>query len=136
MIPIDSYGRTIDYLRVAVTDRCNLRCVYCMPADGIAPKARTEILRSEQIVAMVRAAASLGIGRIRLTGGEPLVRRGIVDLARDLAELPGVTEVALTTNGSLLEANARELARVGVARVNVSLDTLRPERYRRITRLR
>lgn len=130
----DRFGREITYLRVAVTDRCNLRCTYCMPPDGVTPRGHEDILRYEEIVRLVSAAVPLGIRRIRLTGGEPLVRRDVIDLVRGLASLPGLEEVAMTTNGTLLEPLAGELAAAGLRRVNVSLDSLRPERFRRLTR--
>jgi cyclic pyranopterin phosphate synthase len=131
----DNYGRKIDYLRVSVTDRCNLRCVYCMPMEGVPWKPHAGILRFEQIAHMVEAAAGLGFRKIRLTGGEPLVRKGLVDLVAAVAATPGIEEVSLTTNGTLLSHFARDLADAGLARVNVSLDTLQPDRFRRITRL-
>ncbi|MFQ6016299.1 MAG: GTP 3',8-cyclase MoaA [Anaerolineae bacterium] len=129
----DSYGRAIDYLRISVTDRCNLRCVYCLPPSGIRPKAQAEILTYEEILQVVEAAAGLGISKIRLTGGEPLVRAGLSDLVASLSAIPGVAEVSLTTNGLLLERYAPALAQAGLRRVNVSLDTLRAERFKRIT---
>lgn len=130
----DPYGREISYLRVAVTDRCNLRCTYCMPPEGVTPKSHEEILTYEETVRLVRAGASLGIRRVRLTGGEPLVRRDLVDLVKGLAALPGLEEVSLTTNGTLLAPLAKDLARAGLRRVNISLDSLRPERFRQLTR--
>ena len=131
----DRYGRSLDYLRVSVTDRCNLRCIYCMPAAGVPARPHAEILRLEEIARLVEAAAGMGLRKIRLTGGEPLVRKGIVSLVEMLASTPGILEVAMTTNGVLLETHAAALARAGLRRVNISLDTLRPERFRRITRL-
>ena len=135
MTHLDAYNRPISYLRISVTDRCNLRCVYCMPPEGVVCRPHEEILRYEEIETVVRAAAELGISKIRLTGGEPLVRLGIVDLVRNLARIPGVDDLAMTTNGILLSRYAADLAEAGLQRVNVSLDTLRPERFRRITRL-
>lgn len=135
MTNIDSYGRTLDYLRVAVTDRCNLRCVYCMPSEGVPAKSHDEILRFEQITALVAAAAGIGFRKIRLTGGEPLARRGIVDLVRALAGLPGIEEVAMTTNGTAIARLANDLAAAGLSRVNISLDSLREDRFRSLTRL-
>jgi cyclic pyranopterin phosphate synthase len=132
---LDAYNRPISYLRVSVTDRCNLRCVYCMPETGVSWRAHDEILRFEELESVVRAAAQLGISKVRITGGEPLVRSGIVDLVRSLAAIPGVDDLAMTTNGILLSRFACELARAGLQRVNISLDTLRPERFRQITRL-
>ena len=134
MTRFDTYHRPIHYLRVAVTDRCNLRCTYCMPAEGVSLCAHDEILRYEEITTIVRAAAELGIHKVRLTGGEPLVRLGIVDLVRELAGIPGVDDLAMTTNGILLPQFAEPLKEAGLQRVNISLDTLRPERYRQMTR--
>ena len=135
MTHLDAYNRPISYLRISVTDRCNLRCVYCMPPEGVPWRPHEEILRYEEIEIVVRAAAELGISKIRLTGGEPLVRLGIVDLVRMLAHVPGIDDLAMTTNGILLSRYATALAEAGLRRVNVSLDTLRPERFHRITRL-
>ena len=132
---IDRFGREITYLRVSVTDRCNLRCIYCMPADGVPWRPHDEILSYEEIVRIVRVAARIGIRKVRLTGGEPLVREGIVSLVEELRKIPGIAELVMTTNGTLLTRYARDLARAGLDRVNVSLDTLRPERFREITRL-
>ena len=131
---IDAFGRRVDYLRVSVTDRCNLRCVYCMPSGGLAWKDRSELLTFEEIARFAAAAVRQGISRVRLTGGEPLVRRGIVDLVRRLWTLPGIDEVSITTNGILLPGLARGLASAGVERVNVSLDSLDPETYSLVTR--
>jgi cyclic pyranopterin phosphate synthase len=130
----DGYGREIDYLRVSVTDRCNLRCRYCMPAEGIVPLGHDDILRYEEIERVVRAAAGLGIGKVRLTGGEPLVRRGIVDLVALLAAIAGIGDLSATTTGTLLAVLAGPLARAGLNRVNVSLDTLDAARFAHITR--
>jgi len=132
---IDRFGRRITYMRISVTDRCNFRCIYCMPASGVSWRPHAEILRYEEIIRVVRSAATLGIRKIRLTGGEPLVREGIVDLVAAMNDIPGIDEITLTTNGSLLPRYAKELARVGLKRVNISLDTLRPDRFRQITRL-
>jgi cyclic pyranopterin phosphate synthase len=134
MAYLDAYDRPIDYLRIAVTDRCNLRCVYCMPEAGVPARSHDEILRYEEIVTIVCAAAELGIHKVRLTGGEPLARLGIVDLVRMLARIPGIDDLAMTTNGTLLARHAVELAEAGLRRVNVSLDTLRADRFRQITR--
>lgn len=132
---IDAYNRSISYLRISVTDRCNLRCIYCMPEEGIPLKPHSELLNFEEITKIVRAAASLGITKIRLTGGEPLTRKGIVDLVRMIASVPGIEDLAMTTNGVLLQHFAHKLKEAGLKRVNVSLDTLKPERFRRITRV-
>jgi len=134
MTHLDTCHRPISYMRISVTDRCNLRCVYCMPPEGVDWRPHEEILRYEEIERVVRAAAELGISKIRLTGGEPLVRAGIIDLVRALACIPGVDDLAMTTNGILLARYAAGLAEAGLQRVNVSLDTLCPERFRRITR--
>lgn len=130
----DALGRSIDYLRVSVTDRCNLRCRYCMPPEGVPARPHDEILRFEEIERIVRAAAGLGVSKVRLTGGEPLVRRGIVSLVGMLRGIPGLGELAMTTNATLLERLADDLAAAGLDRVNVSLDTLDPARYAEITR--
>jgi len=132
---VDAYNRPISYLRISVTDRCNLRCVYCMPPEGVPWVPHERILRYEEIELVVRAAAQLGITKIRLTGGEPLVRRGIAELVRGIASIPGIDDLALTTNGTLLARHASGLAQAGLKRVNVSLDTLKPERFTRITRM-
>lgn len=130
----DSFQRPIDYLRISVTDRCNLRCIYCMPEEGVDLFPRENMLSYEEIYRVARAAAELGITRIRLTGGEPLVRIGLSQLVGMLAALKGIKDVALTTNGILLARYAAELKAAGLKRVNVSLDSLRPERFQRITR--
>jgi cyclic pyranopterin phosphate synthase len=134
MTRFDAYQRPINYLRVSVTDRCNLRCIYCMPPEGVPMRTHDEILRFEEIEAIVRAAVRLGIHRVRLTGGEPLARLGLADLVRLLAAIPDLDDLSLTTNGTLLARYAQELKQAGLNRVNVSLDTLRPERFAQITR--
>ncbi|GBD14867.1 GTP 3',8-cyclase [bacterium HR25] len=131
---VDPVGRNIHYLRISITDRCNLRCVYCMPEQGIEWVPREEILTLEEIHRIVRVAAGMGLRRVRLTGGEPTVRNGLVQLVRWINGTPGIEDVAMTTNGIALAALAGELARAGLRRVNISLDTLRPERFRAITR--
>ncbi len=130
----DSFGRLVDYLRVSVTDRCNLRCTYCMPPEGVPRKPREEILTSEELARAVRVAASLGIRKVRVTGGEPLVRRNLVPLVRSLSEVPGIADLCMTTNGVGLAQAAETLKRAGLGRVNISLDTLRRERFAEITR--
>jgi cyclic pyranopterin phosphate synthase len=130
----DSHGRRIDYLRISLTDRCNLRCVYCMPEEGVEWKPHADILSFEEIERFTRIAAEQGIGKIRLTGGEPLVRHGVPDLVRALLAMPGLQSVALTTNGILLPRYAEELRNAGLSRVNISLDSLDPEVYAQITR--
>jgi cyclic pyranopterin phosphate synthase len=130
----DSFQRPINYLRVSVTDRCNLRCIYCMPAGGIQHLPRNEVLRYEEIQAVAQEAASLGINKLRLTGGEPLVRAELTRLVQMLSHIAGIDDIALTTNGVLLRQYAVSLRKAGLKRVNVSLDTLKRERYRRYTR--
>lgn len=130
----DDYGRLLDYLRISVTDRCNLRCVYCMPEGGVPSLPHDDILRYEEIAQLVRIAAALGVRTIRLTGGEPLVRKDIIDLVGMLSQIRGIDSVNLTTNGTLLAPMAEKLAQAGLERVNISLDSLRPERYAAITR--
>ncbi len=130
----DSFRRRIRYLRLSVTDRCNLRCVYCMPPEGIEWKRPEEILSFEEIEALVRVAVRFGFTKLRLTGGEPLVRKGILALIRRLAAIPGIEDYAMTTNGTLLAACAPALCRAGLQRINISLDTMDPERYCAITR--
>ena len=131
---IDFFGRTIDYLRISVTDRCNLRCAYCLPPAGVRWRPRADLLSITEIVRVVEVAAGLGIRKIRLTGGEPLVRPDLPALVRAIACVPGIEEISLTTNGMLLEKLAAPLAEAGLKRVNVSLDTLDPEKFRRLTR--
>jgi cyclic pyranopterin phosphate synthase len=130
----DVFARRVTYLRVSVTDRCNLRCTYCMPEAGLPWIPKAEILSFEEIESIVRAAASVGVTAIRLTGGEPLVRLGLPRLVARLAAIPGIEDIALSTNGLLLAEQVRDLAAAGLRRVNVSLDTLRPERFEAIAR--
>lgn len=130
----DACGRKISYLRLSVTDRCNFRCRYCMPAQGIEKCAHGEVCSFEELCAMAAAAVKCGVEKIRVTGGEPLVRRGIVDFCKMLREINGVKELCLTTNGSLLPDLATPLRAAGVDRLNISLDTLRPDRFAHITR--
>jgi GTP 3',8-cyclase len=132
---IDSFGRRIDYLRISVTDRCNLRCIYCMPPEGVPQMPHGEILSYEEIQTVVKAAAELGVDKIRLTGGEPLVRADLPKLIKMLSQIEGIRELSLTTNGTLLEKYALELKQAGLSRVNVSLDTLKTDRFQYITRL-
>jgi cyclic pyranopterin phosphate synthase len=131
---IDSYNRIIDYLRVSVTDRCNFRCVYCMPEEGAPVAPSADILTADEIVRAVAIASSLGMTKIRLTGGEPLVRKDIVEIVRRIAALPGVDEISMTTNGFLLAPLACQLVLCGLNRINISLDTLRAERFSRLAR--
>jgi cyclic pyranopterin phosphate synthase len=130
----DRFGRRLNYLRLSVTDRCNLRCRYCMPEAGVAPLDHAEVLSYEEMLRLARIACELGVQKIRVTGGEPLVRRGIVDFIGQLSRLPQNPEIVLTTNGLRLKELAGPLKQAGLRRVNVSLDTLRPERFRQITR--
>ena len=131
---IDSYGRTIDYLRISVTDRCNLRCTYCMPPEGVRLFRHEDMLTFEEIVEVARAGVAMGITKIRLTGGEPLVRRNIAGLVGMLAAIEGIGDLAMTTNGTLLDEHAQSLVAAGLQRVNISLDALDPVRYAAITR--
>lgn len=129
---LDRYGRVINYLRISVTDRCNLRCCYCMP-EGVQDVGMKNILTFEEIWEIVRTGVSLGITHIRITGGEPLVRKGCVDLIRGIREIPGVETITMTTNGVLLENYGKQLKEAGVDGVNISLDTLDPEEFYKIT---
>jgi cyclic pyranopterin phosphate synthase len=130
---LDQFNREIYYLRIAVTDKCNLRCTYCMPKEGITLKSHDEILRFEEILEIVKTAVKLGFYKFRLTGGEPLVRRGIVDLVKMLSSAQGVKTLAMTTNGILLPQYAKDLKSAGLARLNISLDSLKEDRYETIT---
>jgi cyclic pyranopterin phosphate synthase len=130
----DKYNRKISYLRVSVTDRCNLRCTYCMPCEGVQLLRHEDILSLEEIAAVVAAGVKMGIEHVRLTGGEPLVRKGIVDLVQMISQIDGINDLSLTTNGQLLEKFAQPLADAGLKRVNVSLDTMNPEIYRIMSR--
>jgi cyclic pyranopterin phosphate synthase len=137
---IDNFGRLHDSLRISVTDRCNIRCFYCMPEDGNAGNAavqyapRQEILTFEEIERFVRIAATLGVNKLRLTGGEPLLRRDLPRLIERLASIPGIQDLALTTNAVLLEQHAQPLYDAGLRRLNIHLDTLDRERFKQITR--
>ena len=130
----DRYGRTITYLRLSVTDFCNLRCRYCMPEDGVCKKSHNEMLTEDEIIQAVEAAADLGITKLRITGGEPLVKKNIVSICRRAAAVPGIQEVCITTNGTMLADLAQPLKDAGVSRLNLSLDTLNPDKYAYITR--
>lgn len=134
MATCDRQGRAIAYLRLSVTDRCNCRCAYCMPAGGVPMLRHEDVCSFEELARITAACCELGVSKVRLTGGEPLVRRGLPELVRMLRAVPGVEELALTTNATLLAPLAVELAGAGLDRVNVSLDSLRPERYAAITR--
>ena len=131
---LDPFGRSIEYLRLSITDRCNLRCRYCMPEEGVPALGHGDILSYEELLRIARIAVGLGIRKIRVTGGEPLIRRGVVEFIAQLAVLPGTPEIVLTTNGLRLAELAIPLKEAGLQRVNVSLDTLRPERFRQLTR--
>ena len=132
---IDAYGREIYYLRLSVTDLCNLRCRYCMPADGICKKSHAEMLTEDEMITAVQAAASLGIRKLRITGGEPLVKKNILSICERSAAVVGINEVCMTTNGTLLSPwVADDLKAAGVDRLNISLDTLNPGKYAYITR--
>jgi len=132
---IDRLGRNITYLRISVTDKCNLRCRYCMPEEGVCKKSHAEMMTEDEIIMAVEAAASLGIRKIRITGGEPLVKRNIVSICRRAAAVPGIEELCLTTNGILLPQLGKALREAGVKRINLSLDTLDPQKYAHITRI-
>ena len=132
---VDRYGRTIDYLRISVIDRCNLRCVYCTPEDGIELLPHEDILSYEEMLAFSEVAVGLGIKNIRLTGGEPLIRRDFVGFVERLSAIPGLEDVSITTNAILLEEFAEPLLKAGVRRVNVGIDTFEAEKFRKITRL-
>ena len=131
----DAFGREINYLRISVTELCNLRCRYCMPADGVCKREHDEMLTEEEIVLAVQTAAELGVTKLRITGGEPLVKKNIVSICGKAAQVPGIREVCITTNGTLLPQLAVPLREAGVARLNISLDTLDAEKFRYITRL-
>jgi cyclic pyranopterin phosphate synthase len=130
----DDFDRRIDYLRLSITDRCNLRCVYCMPPEGVVPTTHKEILSYEEIVRIVEIGAGLGVKKVRLTGGEPLTRKDVSFLVSSLKKIRGIEDLSMTTNGTLLERHARELADAGLDRVNVSVDSFNADRYRKITR--
>src|SRR5680860_578445 len=130
----DGFGRRIEYLRISVTDKCNLRCVYCMPEEGLPWLKRSQLLSFEEISEIVRAMADMGLSRLRITGGEPLVRRDLGSLIRMLRRIPGITDVALSTNAVLLANQAQALRDSGVDRLNVSLDSLRSDRVDDISR--
>ncbi|MBN1614389.1 MAG: GTP 3',8-cyclase MoaA [Deltaproteobacteria bacterium] len=131
---IDKYNREINYLRVSITDRCNLRCTYCMPKEGLSTIGHDDILRYEEIIRIVTEAAKTGIAKVRVTGGEPLVRRGVVDFIRMLGTVRGIEDISLTTNGILLADYAQSLFEAGIKRINISLDSLDARKYARITR--
>ncbi|NOU17295.1 MAG: radical SAM protein [Bacteroidales bacterium] len=131
---LDHYNRNINYLRVSITDRCNLRCTYCMPEEGVALLSHNEILSFDEIVAFIKEAVSLGITKVRITGGEPLVRKGVVELVRMIAQIPGIEDLSMTTNAILMSQFAEPLWAAGLRRINVSLDTVDPIKFKLITR--
>ncbi|HPF51242.1 MAG TPA: GTP 3',8-cyclase MoaA [Draconibacterium sp.] len=131
----DRFNRNITYLRISVTDRCNFRCEYCMPAEGVQWKKREEILSFDEILNVVKIGARLGIKKVRLTGGEPMVRKDLPELVRMISAIPEIEEIGMTTNGVFLPQYAHELKAAGLNRVNISLDTLNPEKFKKITRL-
>ena len=130
---IDNIGRKINYLRISVTDRCNLRCTYCMPKEGIKLISHDEILSFHEILRIVKCCSKLGIENIRLTGGEPLIRKGITKLIKDIKNVPGIKEVSITTNGIILKDCIDELIEAGLDRINISLDTLNRDKFKKIT---
>ncbi len=132
---VDQFGREITYLRISVTELCNLRCRYCMPMEGVCKKAHEEMLTEDELVQAVEVAAALGIRKVRVTGGEPLVKKNIVSICRRIAAVPGIEELCMTTNGVMLPELARPLHEAGLQRVNISLDTLDAEKYSYITRI-
>src|SRR5687767_894022 len=131
---IDTFGRVHTSLRISVTDRCNIRCFYCMPNENVRFRPRDEILTFEEITRFVRVVSQMGVHRLRLTGGEPLVRSDLPRLVKMLADLPGIDDLALTTNGILLDEQAADLRRAGLQRLNISLDTLSEETFQKISR--
>src|SRR5664279_1180378 len=130
----DRFNRKLDYLRISVTDRCNLRCTYCMPEEGIKLFHHNEILSFNEIVGFTKAAVMNGVSKVRVTGGEPLVRKGITALVRMLSDIEEIKDLSMTTNGTLLKQFAKELKSSGLQRVNISLDTVDPEKFTKITR--
>jgi len=130
----DKYSRAIDYIRISITDLCNLRCIYCMPSKGIKPMDHKDILSYEEIIRIVKIATGLGVRKVRLTGGEPLTRKNLPYLIASINDIDEIEDISLTTNGLLLKKYASQLAKAGLKRVNVSLDSFRPERYKEITR--
>lgn len=131
----DRYGRKIDYLRLSITDLCNYRCVYCMGSEGVQKKDHSDILSIEELISVGKAAVACGVKKIRITGGEPLVRKGLISLCKELKAIPGLEELALTTNGAMLKEMAHDLKEAGVDRINISLDTLKEKRFSEITRI-
>ncbi len=130
----DLFSRKINYMRISITDLCNLRCQYCMPEEGICKKDHEDILSLEEIVQIVKAGAKLGIDKVRITGGEPLVRNGIVEFIKMISNIEGINDIAITTNGILLPKYAEDLKKAGLKRVNISIDSLKSDKYKEITR--
>ena len=130
----DTFGRPLRDLRISVTDRCNLRCIYCMPFGGVSKLEHEDILTYEEFLHLIKIALKMGIAKVRLTGGEPLARKGVIDFCRRLATLPGLKSLSLTTNGVLLEEVAQDLYNAGMRRINISLDTLQRQKFFQITR--
>ena len=131
----DTFGRSITYMRLSVTDKCNLRCRYCMPAEGVCKRSHTDMLTEDEMIMAVRAAAEIGVTKVRITGGEPLVKRNILSICERTAAVPGIEEVCITTNGILLPQLAPDLKKAGIKRLNLSIDTLDEEKYAYITRV-
>ncbi len=130
---IDSYSRNLNYLRISITDRCNLRCIYCVPREDIPRLSHDEILRYEEILRLVKIGVGLGITKVRITGGEPLVRKGVYDFLENLTRVKGLSDVSLTTNGVFLKDNISKIKAAGIKRINISLDTLNPKKFKKIT---
>ena len=130
---IDRYSRNLNYLRISITDRCNLRCSYCVPREEIVRLSHDEILRYEEILRLVRIGVDLGVSKVRVTGGEPLVRKGVYDFLGELVRIDGIEDVSLTTNGVLLKDNIHKIRAAGIKRINISLDTLSRDKYKKIT---
>ena len=130
---IDKYGRKISYLRISITDKCNLRCRYCMPVDGIEKKEHTDIMTEDEIVSLVKVATQLGINKVRITGGEPLVRKNVISIIKKIKQVEGINEICLTTNGVFLDKYATDLKDAGVDRLNISIDSLQKDKYKYIT---
>ncbi|MGC8554982.1 MAG: GTP 3',8-cyclase MoaA [Candidatus Acidulodesulfobacterium sp.] len=131
---VDGYGRRLTYLRISVTDRCNLRCVYCMPASGVSLMNHEDIISYEDILRLVRILSRHGVNKVRITGGEPLARKGLTDFVQKLSEIKDISDISMTTNGILLDKYAQSLFDAGLKRINVSLDSLNKEKFKRITR--
>lgn len=131
---LDKYNRKINYLRISVTDRCNLRCQYCMPEEGVELFNHNDTITFEEIINVIKTGVKLGVDKIRLTGGEPLVRKGIIELVSMISQIEGIKDIAMTTNGIFLEQYAKELFSAGLKRVNISLDTIDPVKYKELSR--